>query len=98
MSERNMALEKALGILDLLMDHFTEGLTPMEIAKATGMSPPAVTRAIHTLRDTGHAEQMPENGRWRASHELARKATYILQSLDTARRRTEESLARITRT
>lgn len=87
---------KVLNILNVLLGHFAHGLTPTELAKATGLEPSSITRYIATLEAAGFAERVPETGRIRPSSRLAQHAVSILRSLDSARQRIDEMTNRLT--
>ena len=89
---------KVLDVLAALLGHFANGLTPTDLAKATGLDPSAITRYVATLEEKGFAERIPETGRIRPSTQLARHAVGILRSLDAARERIESLQTRITTT
>lgn len=76
---------KVLDVLSVLLNHFAHGLTPSEIAKATGLDPSSITRYVCTLEEKGFAERIPETGRIRPSSSFARHAVSILRSLDAAK-------------
>ena len=90
------AAGKVLEVLNVLMGHFAHGLAPSELAKATDLSPSAITRCVATLVDAGFAERIPETGRIRPSSRLAQHAVSILRSLDSARQRIDEIQNRLT--
>ncbi len=82
------ASAKTLDVLAVLLEaNFLAGLSPNELAQATGMAPPDITRHVATLEAKGFAERLPDTGRIRASHSLARHAVRILSNLDAAQRR-----------
>ncbi|QBP09829.1 helix-turn-helix domain-containing protein [Cupriavidus metallidurans] len=86
---------KVLDVLAVLLGHFAHGLSPTELSRATGLDPSAITRYVATLEEKGFAERIPETSRIRPSHQLARHAIAILQSLDGAQSRIEESRRRL---
>ena len=87
---------KVLDVLNVLLGHFAHGLTPTELAKATGLEPSSITRYVATLEEKGFAERIPETGRIRPSSRLAQHAVSILRSLDSARQRIDEIQNRLT--
>ena len=87
---------KVLDVLNVLLGHFAHGLTPTELAKATGLEPSSITRYVATLEEKGFAERIPETGRIRPSTQFARHAVSILRSLDAARERIENIQTRLT--
>jgi len=86
---------KVLDVLNVLLGHFAHGLTPTELAKATGLEPSSITRYVATLEEKGFAERIPETGRIRPSSRLAQHAVGILRSLDAAKQRVDEIVHRI---
>jgi DNA-binding IclR family transcriptional regulator len=96
MSPTTQSADKVLSVLDVLLSHFAHGLTPGDLAKATGLSASNITRAVATLEAAGFAERIPETGRLRPSMRLARAAVAILNSLDAARTRLDEINTRLT--
>ncbi|CBJ42987.1 helix-turn-helix domain-containing protein [Ralstonia solanacearum] len=87
---------KVLDVLNVLLGHFSHGLTPTELAKATGLEPSSITRYVATLEERGFAERIPETGRIRPSTRLAQHAVGILRSLDAARQRIDAITNRLT--
>lgn len=86
---------KVLDVLNVLLGHFAHGLTPTELAKATGLEPSAITRYVATLEERGFAERIPETGRIRPSIRLAQQAMSIVRSLDMAKQRIDEITHRL---
>lgn len=91
----NQSTTKALALMDVLFGHFAHGLTPTDLAQATGMSASDITRYVATLEAAGWAERIPETGRIRPSVRVAQKAMGVLRSMDSARQRLEEIQARL---
>lgn len=91
----NKSATKVFAVLDVLFRNFAQGFTPSELARATELSPSDITRYVATLIDTGYAERIPDTDRIRVSVSLARKAIQIMQSLDAAERRIQETRNRI---
>lgn len=87
---------KVLDVLNVLLGNFAHGLTPTELAKATGLEPSSITRYVATLEEKGFAERIPETGRIRPSSRFAQHAVSILRSLDSARQRIDEIQNRLT--
>lgn len=92
----NQSGEKILDVLHVLLRHFTVGLTPTELTKATGLSASNITRYINTLESKGFAERIPDTGRIRASHKVAQMAVNIMRELQLAESKIQESIKRIT--
>lgn len=96
MSTPSQSATKVLTVLDVLLGHFAHGMTPTDLSKATGLTPPNITNYVATLEKAGFAERIPETGRIRPSMRFAQHAVSILQSLDSARRRIDETTSRLT--
>lgn len=88
---------KVLAVLDVLLRNFAHGFSPKELIEATGFSGTDITRYVNTLEQAGFAERITETGRIRPSHNHARFCVQIMNSLDEASRRTQESINRINR-
>lgn len=74
------------------------GITPGELAKATGISASNVTRDLFNLRSAGLAEEMPDaQGRWRLGPKLVQVALGYMRCRDTAEARLKEMGQRYTR-
>lgn len=85
---------KVLEVLNVLLRHFVHGLTPGDLAKATNLSPSAITRCVATLEESGFAERIPETGRIRPAIRLAQAAVGILREVEHAKTRLDEIQAR----
>lgn len=88
---------KVLQVLRVLERNFHAGYSPGELARETGLSPSAITRAVKTLEKAGYAERVPDTDRVRMSHRLGQVAVQIMHSLDRAKAEVEQSIQRITR-
>lgn len=86
---------RVMAVEEVLLRCFANGVQPGEIATELQLSPPAVTRALRTLVRAGRAEQLPANGRWRASHRLGRLAIQAVHSLDRVVDEATESRRRL---
>lgn len=86
---------KVFTVLDVLFRNFAQGFTPSELARATELSPSDITRYVATLIESGYAERITDTDRIRVSVSLARKAIQIMQSLDAAERRIQETRNRL---
>lgn len=91
----NQSTTKALALMDVLFNHFAHGLTPTDLAQATGMSASDITRYVATLEAAGWAERIQETGRIRPSVRMAQKAMAVLRSMDSAQQRLAEIQARL---
>jgi DNA-binding IclR family transcriptional regulator len=86
---------KVLRVLDVLLRNFAHGFSPKELKEATGFSGTDITRYVNTLEQAGFAERIHETGRIRPSHNHARFAVQIMNSLGEAERRLTESKTRL---
>jgi IclR family acetate operon transcriptional repressor len=78
--ERIASTQRAFAILDLLA---AEGeLGTNEIARRLGTTASTVSRQLGTLVDSGYAERLPENGRYRPGMRLVHLANLVLLRLD----------------
>lgn len=91
----NKSATKVFAVLDVLFRNFAQGFTPSELARATGMSPSDITRYVATLVEAGYAERSTDTDRIRVSVSLGRKAIQIMQSLDAAEQRIQETRNRL---
>lgn len=94
-TQTTAAAGKVLEVLNVLSGHFAHGLSPSELAQATGLSAPNITRYVATLIEAGFAERIPETGRIRPSSRFAVIAVGIMRSLDQAKARLDELSNRI---
>lgn len=97
MSGKNVvaAAANVLAVLRVLEGNFAQGFAPTDLARATGLPPSQITRYVATLEAKGYAERIPETGRIRLSHRLARVAVQVLDSLNGAAARINESTERL---
>lgn len=89
----NAAQQRVLQTLVLLAGNEVMGLAPGEIAKAVHTSPSNVTRDLANLREAGLAETL-DTGQWRITPLMGQLALRVLNSLDEARRRVDETAQR----
>lgn len=100
MSEReysNASQTRGYRVLLTLAGHEVTGLSPMEIAKAVGANPSAITRDLRVLQDEGLAEPILETGRWRLGPKLVQVALAFSDHLARAQRKVDEIQQRYTR-
>jgi len=86
---------KVFAVLDVLLRNFAHGFSNSELAKETGFKASDITRYSGTLVRAGYAERVPETGRLRPSHRLARQAVQILNSPNAAEQRLTEIKSRL---
>ena len=91
----NQSADKIFTVLDVLFRNFVTGYTPSELAKATGLTPTNITRAVLTLEKAGYAERIHDTGRIRVSVAVARKAIQVAQNVETAENRISELKTRL---
>lgn len=96
MKTSKTSAEKVLSVLNVLLKNFAVGFTNNQLSKLTGLSPSSITRYVAILEESGFAERIPETDRIRASHKLAQHCMAILNSLNEAKQRLDDSLNRIT--
>ena len=78
------SVQRTLAIQKVLSGNELTGLTPGQIAKATGISPSNVTRGLHNLLQGEIAETHPTvKGHWRLRVSyLTKTANSLLRELD----------------
>jgi DNA-binding MarR family transcriptional regulator len=91
----NQSATKLFTVLDVLWRNFTNGYTPGELAKATGLSASTITVYVKTLEEAGYAERIPSTDRIRVSVSVARKAIQVMQSVDAEELRITEIRSRL---
>ncbi|MFZ5659168.1 MAG: IclR family transcriptional regulator [Pseudomonadota bacterium] len=94
---QNNSQQRILRVLMCLFGHEVSGLAPGELAKLADISPQDATRDLANLRIAGLAEQMPESGRWRLTPRLPQKALAMLNAINRAAAKIEETQQRYTR-
>lgn len=86
---------KVLELLKILMPHYVDGLSPGELAKASGLPASAITRYVATLEAAGCAERISETGRIRPGLVWAQLCVAMLRDVDHAKSRLDELQARL---
>lgn len=94
----NDGQQRILGLLRFLRGNEFLGVTPTELAKATGSSAALITRDLANLETAGYAERIEETGRWRLGPELIKTAIAFTDHIDQQQRRLTEIRQRYTRT
>lgn len=84
------AQQRVLQVLLLLAGNEFDGVTPTELARAAGTTPPNITRDLYNLGKAGLAERL-ETGRWR----LGPKLIQIALAFSTHVGRKSEQLAEL---
>jgi DNA-binding IclR family transcriptional regulator len=93
----NAAQQRVLKTMMALFGHEIDGLSPSQIAKVVGTSASNVTRDLHNLIEAGVAERIPHNDNVRITPRMGQRALAILNNIDNAARRVEETRNRYTR-
>ncbi len=81
----------------LLAGHELKGLAPGEIAKSLSLPAADITRALHNLMYAGIAEQLQDSSRWRLTTKVPQVAIAMLNNLDRAQIKLDETRQRYTR-
>ncbi len=85
--------QRVLTTLKALFGHEVMGITSQELAKKINLPADRAFKDLKNLEQAGLAEQLP-NKNWRISAMLGRESVKILNELDTARKRVEETARR----
>ena len=93
----NNSVLKACKIMDVLFRNFFHGYSASELADTTGLGRSDITRYVQSLVAAGWAERIPETGRIRPSHKVAQSAVQVMNELESAEARVNESKQRLTR-
>lgn len=93
----NAAQQRILKIMMVLFGHEVDGLSTSQIAKAVNTSASNVTRDVYNLIEAGVAEKLTHNDNIRIAPRVGQKAIAILNGIDAASRRLEDTKNRFTR-
>jgi DNA-binding IclR family transcriptional regulator len=93
----NAAQQRVLKTMMALFGHEVDGLSPSQIAKAVDTTSSNVTRDLYNLIESGVAEKLSHNDNIRITPRLGQKAIAILNNIDSASRRLEDTRNRFTR-
>ena len=91
------SVQRAIKALMCLSGHEMEGLTPSQIALATGMTATQVTRTMANLEIGGIAEKIISNNKWRLAPRLVQVAIAHTNAMDKAERKLNEVKNRYSR-
>ncbi len=89
----NKAQIRGYQTLEALFGHEVTGIECAELAKRLNTTKAQVYKDLCVLEQAGYAEQLPDKN-WRVSAKLAREAVKIMNALDSARRRVDETASR----
>lgn len=84
------AAAKVLALITILAGNEFTGLTPTQLATATGMSLVQVGNYLATLQEADFAEPILDTGRWRLSARLMKIAIAHLMHVDEQQKRLDE--------
>lgn len=87
------AQQRVLNTLKALFGHEIAGITAKDLATHLNVTSSQVFKDLMNLQEAGVAEQLP-NKNWRVAPALGREAFKIMNNLDTARRRLDETANR----
>ena len=87
------AQQRALNTLKALFGHESTGIPSKDLAALLDVTAAQVYKDLMNLEAAGLAEQMPDKN-WRIAPALGREAFKIMNNLDTARRRLDETANR----
>lgn len=93
----NAAQQRILKTMMVLFGHEVDGLSTSQIAKAVNTSASNVTRDVYNLIEAGVAEKLTHNDNIRIAPRVGQKAIAILNGVDAASRRLEDTRNRFTR-
>lgn len=85
--------QRVLRTMKALFGHEVTGITTQDLAKRLEMNASKTFKDLKNLEEAGLAEQLPDKT-WRIAPALGREAFKVMNALDTARRRLEETASR----
>lgn len=85
--------QRVLRTMKALFGHEVTGITAQDLAKRLEMNASKTFKDLKNLEEAGLAEQLPDKT-WRIAPALGREAFKVMNALDTARRRLEETASR----
>ncbi len=85
--------QRVLNTLKALFGHESTGIASKDLASQLDTSASQVFKDLMNLQEAGLAEQLPDKN-WRVASALGREAFKIMNNLDTARRRLDETANR----
>ena len=93
----NAAQQRILKLLLTLFGDVVNGYPPAALAKAMECAASAITRDLDNLRTAGLAERDEATGHWRLTPRLPQQTFKVLNAIDAAQRRVDETRNRFTR-
>ena len=85
--------QRVLNTLKALFGHESTGIASKDLASQLDTTASQVFKDLMNLQEAGLAEQLPDKN-WRVASALGREAFKIMNNLDTARRRLDETANR----
>lgn len=85
--------QRVLNTLKALFGHESTGIASRDLASQLDTTASQVFKDLMNLQEAGLAEQLPDKN-WRVASALGREAFKIMNNLDTARRRLDETANR----
>lgn len=85
--------QRALNTLKALFGHESTGIASKDLAQQLDTKASQVFKDLMNLQEAGLAEQLPDKN-WRVAPALGREVFKIMNNLDTARRRLDETANR----
>lgn len=94
---KNKCQQRLLRVIYTLAGNEVDGLRPIDIAQAIGVSQSVVTRDLANLQIGGAAEEITSTGRWRLGPRLPQIGVAMLTTLDRSQQKLDEIHQRFTR-
>ena len=91
------SVQRAIKAQICLAGHEMEGLSPSQIALATGMTATQTTRIMANLEIGGIAERNTSNNKWRLSPRVVQIAIAHMNAMDKAEKKLTETKIRYSR-
>lgn len=86
----------ALAVLQALCGYALSGASNKDLAEATRLAPPAVSRACATLVAQGWCRKSEETGRFYPTHQFTRLAFRVLEDIQRAEQRLQDQRTALT--
>ena len=98
MNQLHLFLPCAAGVEGFLADevHAITGASNKDLAEATRLAPPAITRACATLVAQGWCRKSEETGRFYPTHQFTRLAFRVLDDIQRAEQRLQDQRQALT--
>jgi DNA-binding IclR family transcriptional regulator len=93
----NSSQQRILKVVLTMFGHEIDGLPPGQLAKLAGITPGEATRDLDNLMQAGFVETVPQGNAYRISPMIGQRALAILNTIERASRRLEDTRNRYTR-